>query len=150
VTHVRDSRGDPLGADARVSHRRVGVTSGIQRRLAPVDGATLLTGAAIASAGAVVLALGAIGFAYLAEVPWMADTLGWCRGLSPIDDHVPTVLGVGTLVALVVSGIRGFAYLRVATWRSSTAPPEIGSCNRRLWKPLRYPATRAASWCRRQ
>ena len=100
-------------------------SSGIQRRLAPAAGATLLTGAAIASAGAVVLALGAIGFAYLAEVPWMADTLGWCRELSPIDDHVPTPLGVATLVALGVSGIRGFAYLRRATWHSSTAPPEI-------------------------
>ncbi len=100
-------------------------SSGIQRRLAPAAGATLLTGAAIVSAGAVVLALGAIAFAYVTEVPWMADTLGWCRELSPIDDHVPTVLGVSTLVALVVSGIRGYSYLRHARWRSSTALPEI-------------------------
>lgn len=100
-------------------------SSGIQRRLAPAAGAILLTGAAIASAGAVILALGAISFAYLTEVPWMADTLGWCRELSPIDDHVPTALGVGTLVALFVSGIRAFWYLRHATWHSSTAAPEI-------------------------
>lgn len=100
-------------------------SSGIQRRLAPAAGATLLTGAAVTSAGAVLLALGAIGFAYIAEVPSMANALGWCRELSPIDDHVPTALGVGALIALVVSGVRGVSYLRRATWRSSTEAVEV-------------------------
>ena len=51
-------------------------SSGIQRRLAPAAGATLLTGAAVASAGAVLLALGAIGFAYLASIHRSASWAG--------------------------------------------------------------------------
>ncbi len=100
-------------------------SSGIQRRLAPAVGATLLTGAALAAAGAVILALGAIGFAFLAQVPWMADALGWCRDLSPIDDHVPTALGVGALAALGAAAVRGGAYLRRSTWRTSDSAAEL-------------------------
>jgi Zn-dependent protease with chaperone function len=100
-------------------------SSGVQRRLAPAAGATLLTGASLTAAGAVILALGAVGFAYLSQISWAASALGWCRSLSPIDDHVPTGVGVAAIAILAGAAVRGVGYVRRSTWRSSRAPANV-------------------------
>jgi hypothetical protein len=100
-------------------------SSGIQRRLRPETGAAMLTGAALAAASAVILALGAVGFAFLSQITWLASAIGWCRTLLPVDDHVPTGVGV-VAIAVLTAGIgRAVRFFRRSSWRSSACAPTL-------------------------
>jgi hypothetical protein len=100
-------------------------SSGIQRRLRPETGAAMLTGAALAAAGAVIMALGAVGFAFLAQIAWLESAVGWCRTLIPVDDHVPTGVGLVATAAFTTGVGRAVCFLRRSSWRSSASAPTL-------------------------
>lgn len=100
-------------------------SSGVQRRLRPAMGARLLTIAAISIAAAMALALAAVGFAFVTEIPWVASTFGWCRSVVHTDAHVPASIGVAALSMLAAVSWRGMRFLRTSPWTSSDTPPKV-------------------------
>ncbi len=74
----------------------------VQRRLRPQAAVPILTGLAVlvslAAAGAVAI----LAIAYLAQVPWLAARVGWCRSLARSHDAVPQLLGLTACLSLVV------------------------------------------------
>lgn len=91
--------------------------SGVQRRLAPMQGAVLLATAALAAAVAVWLSLAAVAIAYIVEIPHVAGAVGWCRSMVSTSDHVPGSIGLLAVAALGTSLRRSVRFLRRSTWR---------------------------------
>ena len=92
----------------------MGVAAGrLQRRLSPAVAATVFTATAALAAVAVAGAIVVLEIVFLAQLPWIADHLGWCRVLAA-DHTLPTWLGAGLVagagaMAWSVRGSRSFA-----------------------------------------
>ncbi len=78
----------------------------MQRRLRPLVATWALTAVAVIAAAAVVSALVATVLGVAAEVPWLAERIGWCHHFHQRNMAVPVLLGPPAVVWLCVVAVR--------------------------------------------
>lgn len=78
----------------------------MQRRLRPVVATWALTVVAVVTGSAVIAGFVGIVLSVAAEVPWLAERIGWCHHFHQRSLAVPVVLGPPATLWLVVVAVR--------------------------------------------
>jgi Zn-dependent protease with chaperone function len=96
------------------------VAEPLSHRLAPASAARLLTVMGVSTSLLTTWALFAISLGGLGRLPWLAESIGWCRSVTGLSHDVPAAVSVLATIGLVAVLYRAVRLVR--RWRALATP----------------------------